>query len=788
MNTNSRSYYVSQNGNNKNPGTKEKPWKDISYAVSQKSSVKAGDTVLVQAGTYKETITLEKSGNSQQGHINLKANGKVVLRDPNPTKGGFSEGVIQAAGKDYWVIDGFRIENTSWAGISLRDADNIIVQNNHTYETGASGIIVMPDRYFGGGEKEVTSSNIKILNNTVERANWKWRTSQDQGSPQEALTLWGVDGFEVADNVVKNTKKEGIDIKTGSRNGSVHNNTVTGTAQVSGTSQGYRGGPAIYVDGNRANVFNIDIYNNTVHNNIANGINIADEYAKVGNVSDIRVYNNVVYDNGKKGINGGVGIGVGHNVTGVEIINNTFVGNVQAFSVGGNLPSGYAKVNDVLIRNNVFADSSYRNGYIEKASNVTLDHNVFTDDFKELYYKDSSTKVQGSQNTAVASVGFVNVAKKDFRLAKSSAAIDKGSVQIGSYAQSALNGVQRSTGGGVDAGAFEFSTAKSSSVATAVAASTVVAQVASTEVASAASVSQPLPLAASATPNNPGNGSSVSTAPSSSTGNSSKVSNSSIVTLSGDRRSNVIRGGDKGERILGLASNDKLSGNGGNDFLSGDSGNDWLSGGSGNDQIEGGSGSDKLFGDSGNDILIGGTGSDRIEGGSGNDKLFGDSGNDLFKSGSGNDQVDGGEGDDKLFGDSGDDVLKGGFGNDFLVGGSGNDQLIGTYAEASQRGGAERDVLLGNGGADTFWLGDASQSFYAKKGNTNYALIQDFRASQGDILQLHGSADQYSLGAAPAGQPKGTAIYLNTNGEDDLIAVIKGNANLTLASDSFKFV
>jgi len=456
MTTTLHTYYVSPSGNNNNPGTKAQPWKDISYATSQDSPVQAGDTILVQSGTYKETVTLEKSGNNQQGHITLKADGNVILRDPQPNQGGFREGVIQSAGKGYWVIDGFRIENTSWAGIALRDAHHMVVQNNHTDNTGASGIIVMPDKFFGGGEAEVTSSDIKILNNIVERANWKWQTANDTGAPQEALTIWGVDGFEVAGNLVKDTAKEGIDIKTGSRNGSIHGNRVTRTALISGTPAGYRGGPAIYVDGNRADTFNIAIYNNIVHDNTSSGIVIADEVVEVGDVSDIRVYNNVIYDNGQLGVNAGVGISVRHNVEDVDIINNTLFGNVQAFLIDGASASGNPELEDILIRNNIFADSVFRNGFIDSAEDITIDNNLFTDDFDVLYQIGAVTDLQDSANDTVAAVGFVDAQNQDFRLSASSAAIDSGSSQIGNYAQTDLNGVLRPNGAGVDQGAYEF--------------------------------------------------------------------------------------------------------------------------------------------------------------------------------------------------------------------------------------------------------------------------------------------------------------------------------------------
>ncbi|MBD2778101.1 choice-of-anchor Q domain-containing protein [Iningainema tapete] len=456
-NSSGKVYYVSPNGSDDNPGTSDKPWKTVNYAVSEKSSIKPGDTVLVQPGTYSELITLGKSGNSESGHITLKANGNVTLRDPDPINGGFREGVIQSANKGFWVIDGFRIENTSWAGIALRDANNMIVQNNRTYETGASGIIVMPETYYDGGESEVTSKNIKVLNNTIERANWRWQGGNDQNGTQEALSIWGVDGFEVANNTLKEGKREGLDIKTGSRNGSVHDNVISGQALVSGTPRGYNGGPALYVDGNRANSFNIDIYNNVVFNNTADGILIADEVPNQGDVYDIRVYNNIVYGNGQQGVNGGRGITVTNNVRNVEIVNNTVAKNVQAFYIDGADYTGGYKPRDVVLRNNIFANSTYRNGFVEDMSNLTLDRNLFTDRFEKLY--EGGSRVDNAKvkdNTKVPSVGFTNLDGNNFRLSSGSPAINTGSAEIGKYAQLDKDGVPRNKGGAADIGAYEF--------------------------------------------------------------------------------------------------------------------------------------------------------------------------------------------------------------------------------------------------------------------------------------------------------------------------------------------
>ena len=450
-------FYVSVNGSDDNPGTKDKPWKTIDHAVSEDSPVKAGDTVLVQPGTYTELITLGKSGEDGSGKkITLKADGDVTLKDPDPTKGGFREGVIQSAGKSHWVIDGFRIENTSWAGISLRDAEDITVQNNHTYETGASGIIVLPDTYYEGGEKEVVNKDIKVLNNTVERANWRWTGNGDPNGTQEAISIWGVDGFEVANNTVDQGNREGIDAKTGSRNGSIHNNTVTRTALVSGTPNGYRGGSAIYVDGGRSESYNIDIYNNYVHGNVADAISIGDEVPEQGDVHDIRIYNNVVRDNGKKGENGGSGAYIGNNVKNVKIFNNTFDNNVQAINVTGKSFTGGYKPHDISIYNNIVADSTYRNGYIGDAKNVTLKDNLFTSGFDDLYQVGKNVEnLKESNNTGVESIGFANASDNDFHLKSDSKAVDYGS-NIDGDVDFDKDGKKRNQGKKIDAGAYEL--------------------------------------------------------------------------------------------------------------------------------------------------------------------------------------------------------------------------------------------------------------------------------------------------------------------------------------------
>ncbi|WP_208353997.1 hypothetical protein [Pseudaestuariivita rosea] len=400
-----KTYYVSPDGDDSNPGTAELPWKTISYAMSAESPVSAGERVLVQEGTYTEIVTIEKSGNARDGHIILEAEDGVVLRDPilNDTMNeNWHEGNIEAAGQGYLVIDGFRIEESSFAGVAMRDANDVVIQNIETYKSGGPGIIAMPDSYFDGGEQEVTGENIRILNNTVIDANNRYEGRGDRDGQQEAISVWGVDGFEVAGNLVNGGNREGIDAKVGARNGSIHDNFVTGVAAISGTPAGYQGGPAIYIDGNRAESFNIDVYQNVVFDNTADAIAVADEQSDVGGgVRDIRIYDNLVMDNGIQGVNGGVGLFIGSNVDNVTATNNTFVENVQGIVIDGSDNYTGTLPNGISVTDNAILDSTYRNAYIDDVRSVTFSDNLISSDDPALVTLGSGTSgVVATGNTS----------------------------------------------------------------------------------------------------------------------------------------------------------------------------------------------------------------------------------------------------------------------------------------------------------------------------------------------------------------------------------------------------
>ncbi|MDY6940670.1 MAG: S8 family serine peptidase [Cyanobacteriota bacterium] len=268
--------------------------------------------------------------------------------------------------------------------------------------------------------------------------------------------------------------------------------------------------------------------------------------------------------------------------------------------------------------------------------------------------------------------------------------------------------------------------------------------------------------------------------------------------LFGDADDDTLLGGDGNDFLQGGAGNDDLEGEAGEDILRGSTGNDRLDGGTENDRLFGDADDDTLLGGDGNDFLQGGTGNDDLDGEAGEDTLQGYLGDDNLKGGAGNDRLfghddndtlNGGSGDDRIFGHAGNDVLIGAGENDVLNGGDGRDLLTGVDPDAIEPGIAQIDTLVGGNDGDTFILADASHVYYddgvAGPGTSDYALIRSFNPSEGDTIQLRGSAEDYQLGARPAGLPYGKAIFTS---DGELIGIVQGDTNLNLDSSAFSFV
>ena len=146
-------YYVRKDGNDSNSGTYNTPagaWLTIQKAAN---TMMAGDTVLVQAGTYYEMVQPANSGASGNP-ITYKAEGTVVIDGQNTRTRSF-----ELIGVNYIVIEGFEHYNVlddggTGGNVWLSNSSNVTVKNNIFRDTGRDGV------YITG-----TSANCVVENN-----------------------------------------------------------------------------------------------------------------------------------------------------------------------------------------------------------------------------------------------------------------------------------------------------------------------------------------------------------------------------------------------------------------------------------------------------------------------------------------------------------------------------------------------------------------------------------------------------------------------------------------------
>ena len=206
-------------------------------------------------------------------------------------------------------------------------------------------------------------------------------------------------------------------------------------------------------------------------------------------------------------------------------------------------------------------------------------------------------------------------------------------------------------------------------------------------------------------------------------------------TGTGNELDNVIRAGDGGSYLYGLA---------GNDTLYGGAGADYLDGGTGADTMVGGAGNDIYIVDNVGDVVVenAGQGIDEVRTtlasytlGANVENLtftgtgaFTGTGNELdnvIHGGDGGSHLYGGAGNDTLYGGAGADYLDGGTGTDTMIGGGGNDIYI--VRDAS-------DVVVeqANGGLDEVRSFANSYTLSANVETLTFVGTGDFTGTGGD--------------------------------------------------------
>ncbi|MHB0970024.1 MAG: right-handed parallel beta-helix repeat-containing protein [Thermoanaerobaculia bacterium] len=416
----SANYYVAPQGSDANPGSDALPWRTIGQAAS---TMVAGDTVYIRDGTYAEAVSPKNSGaagafityTAYPGHTPTIDGATVVL--------GEYTGLVYITGTRYIRISKLRVINAgpeaNNAGILVDTSDSIVIEDNATYNTMSSGIGVW------------ASSNVTVAGNDV-------RLCCNDGQ-QECITIAGTDGFEVRNNTVHESGPgtlggEGIDVKDGSANGSVHDNDVHDMNRI-----------GIYVDAWDKHTRNITIYRNRVHDINADGMAVASEAG--GLLENVSIYNNIVHDNTFNGlIIGEWGVpSPTRPVKNLTVINNTFANNGRS-GWGGGLTLDNPDAQGVVIRNNIFSgNETYQINTAFTVPGLVIDHNLID------AFRGYETETRGSEyqegDPQFAGTG-------DFHLRATSIAIDTGAPLDAPSTD--FDGWRRPQGRGTDIGAYEY--------------------------------------------------------------------------------------------------------------------------------------------------------------------------------------------------------------------------------------------------------------------------------------------------------------------------------------------
>ncbi len=405
-------YYVSTTGSDQYPGTITQPWKTIQKAAT---TVLSGDTVYIRGGIYNERVNFQYRDNSSGPYITfVNYPGEDVILDGTGIDIEHGEGLFHIQKTDYIRVSGFQIIHSNGAGIEVFFANNIVIDNNHTYDTVKSGISI-----WGGTNVIVDGNDIALACNS--HPNYQ--------ASEENISIAGSSYIEVKNNNVHLAASipdgysggEGINIKDGSHDVKVHHNVVHLDERADGKLSNRL---AFGLDAWSHETYNVSFFSNIAYNN-STGFVVEAETG--GTSHDIAIYNNIAYNNNFAGF---YMPDWAHNETSlkknVQFVNNTAYNNRIGIFINS------SRIEDLVIRNNILSQNGIpiQIGSGVPQSQISSDHNMTDGDPK-----------------------YIDPFGGDFRLQIGSPAIDSGSYI---YAPSSdFAGSSRPQGKGFDIGAFE---------------------------------------------------------------------------------------------------------------------------------------------------------------------------------------------------------------------------------------------------------------------------------------------------------------------------------------------
>jgi hypothetical protein len=388
-----RLYFVAPNGNDGNPGTKAAPLRHIRTAAKL---ARAGDTVLVRQGVYRELVSPPASGNATDGFISFESNpGETATIDGTglPIRGGQS-GLITISDRGYLIVEGFELRNYSTncrcavpIGIFVQGAGaNIQLINNHVHDiatraptnpsqcgSDAFGITVY------GTRAPAAIDGLVVSGNEIDHLHT---------GCSETLSVDGnVEHFAITSNRIHDDDNIGIGaigFEPGvspdptlnqARDGEIRGNTVYNITSFGNPDYGRQyAADGIYVDGGTR----ITIEQNLVHH-VDLGIELASEHP-THVTSHVTARNNLIYADNSNGISiGGYGPGRG-GTDHCTIVNNTLFADDTKNTFSGEFQIQFYATNNLFANNIAYATAQalmIHNFTISEANPAAVDHNVY---------------------------------------------------------------------------------------------------------------------------------------------------------------------------------------------------------------------------------------------------------------------------------------------------------------------------------------------------------------------------------------------------------------------------
>jgi len=479
------SFYVSTAGDDTNPGTQAAPWRTIQHAAD---TARAGSIVNVRGGIYEERVSINVSGNSNDGYVTFRSYpGEIAILDGEHLTPDRRSGMLVIHNKNYVRIEGFEIRNYRTAEHRLTPLGISVTGNGSHVELLHNDVHHIENNFQGrdapgsggngfgiavyGTDAKTPINELVIDGNEVHHLK--------TGSSESLVVNGNVTNFRITHNIVHDNNNIGIDVIGFERTApdpavdQARDGIVSGNLVYNITS---RGNPAygndqssdgIYVDGGTR----VLIERNIIHH-VDFGIELASEHRNRA-TSYITARSNLIYACNTAGVSiGGYGAdrgGSDHSY----VVNNTLYGNDTSNTGSGEFQMQFNMTSNRFENNVVYASArclmtSSKSGPVAAGTpTVTLDYNLYYCDSGSAAstwgsYQSSLTGfekyVQTTGNDRLshfADPHFADLSKNDFHLRSGSPAIGAGTTADLQLGEQDLEGAPRVSVGKVDIGCYE---------------------------------------------------------------------------------------------------------------------------------------------------------------------------------------------------------------------------------------------------------------------------------------------------------------------------------------------